>query len=70
MSNVKQDAKMFLPCDPIVFLLGVRPTEITPESGKDFHRKMFIEVLFITVKKLESHLKCSMMDESFSGKFT
>lgn len=66
---MKQDTKLFLPYDPVIFLLGVQPKEITPESHKDFHIKVFNAVLFIRVKKKGNHLKCPVMGDSLNGKF-
>lgn len=43
---MKQDTKMFLPYDPVIFVSGVHPKEIIPESCKDFDREMFNAVLF------------------------
>ena len=35
-----------IPYDPVIFVSGVHPKEIIPESYKDFDREMFNAVLF------------------------
>ena len=46
LGNMRQDTKMFLPYDPVIFVSGVHPKEIIPKGCKDFDREMFNAVLF------------------------
>jgi hypothetical protein len=60
--EIPQNAKIELPYDPVILILGIYPKELKSGYNRDTCTPMFIAAL-LTIAKLWKQLSCPTTDE-------